>query len=1043
MHESQRIQIRSEIAVRLCGAVAALIGVLAAASWFLGYSTRLNASGAIVVKTNTALALFAGGTSMLLLAAPSASRAARGTAGILAACVLLLGLLTVSEHAVGWDLGIDELFAREAPNAPATVTPNRMGPLASTSFTLFGLGALALAAGMRRIVPMIGLAICVLMLMPAVGYVLRIFPFFSVPELTGIAWPTVIALGALGLALVAAELDGGPMALLLRNDEGGRLIRALLPPALLAPITVAALCVAGERAGLYSAVVGIGLFVIAMTLILTGTVFRYAARASRADHEQRRASGALRESEARFREMANDAPLMIWIADPNGNCTFLSNSWLKFAGQSSEAALGRSWLETVHPEDQAAARHAFAEAQSAQRPFRIEHRFRRSDGSECWVLNTVEPRFDTQRHFVGFVGSVVDISDRREAEEARALLAAIAQFSSDAMITKSLQGVITSWNQGAAQIFGYTAKEAIGQSIMLLVPSERRAEEEHILERLRAGERIEHFETVRVAKDGRLLDISLTVSPILDASGRISGASAVARDITARKRIEAALRDREEMFRTLADNISQLAWMADSSGQVFWYNQRWFDYTGMSTSEMRDGGWRKVHHPEHLERVVERMQRSWATGELWEDTFPIRGQNGEYRWFLSRAVPIRDERGRVVRWFGTNTDISERREIEAALTRARDAAEAAGRAKDQFLAVLSHELRTPLTPVQMAITALDADATLPAALRADLSMIRRNVELEIRLIDDLLDLSRIRFGKVKLRPRPLDLNELVGQACDDCRSAMREKRIHLAADLDPAIGLLSADPARLKQILWNVLRNATKFTPEGGSIEVSTARVGDTARIVVRDNGAGIAPDHLPRIFGAFEQPRGDELGGLGLGLAITRSLVELHGGKIVAESPGVDRGSSFTIELPAAAISADEFGATAADGVAEKPLGLKLLVVEDHADTVRLLKRLLEISGYSVRTATTVAEALAAAENAPFDVLVSDVGLPDGSGYDLMRQLLPRRSVRGIAMSGYGMDEDIRRSHDAGFAEHLVKPIDITQLEQALRRVAGKPRAE
>lgn len=1015
-----------------------LIGTLSLCLWIFGYAHHLNVAGSIVIKTNTALGLLLGGVSLALLSRTRARAASTGFAVLLAVLIFILGALTITEHTLGWNFQIDELFARESPGAPATVSPNRMGPLSAICFALLGLALLTIAAGRRGIAPLFGVAIGVMMLIPGVGYPLGILPFYSLPDVTGIAWPTVLAFLVLGAGLVAVYPESGPMALLLRRDQGGRLLRAVLLPTLLGPLSVAVLNQAGQSVGWYSASAGLGLVVIALTVIMTVMLFRHAKSISEADQEQRRAAAALRESDARFRRMADDAPVMVWVADRDGRYTFLSKSWLEFAGRSLMKALGQSWLESIHPEDEPAARLAFAEAQATQLAFRLEHRMRRADDAYCWVLNTVAPRFDVNGKTVGFVGSSLDISSLKQSENDRALLASIVQFSDDAMITKTFDGTVTSWNRGAERLFGYTAEEAIGRSILLLIPPERRQEEEHIVERLRAGEHIEHFETVRVCKDGRKLDISLTISPMRDAHGRLIGASKVARDITLRKRIEAALRESEQMFRTLADNMSQLAWMADGVGSVFWYNKRWFDYTGTTLEQMHGWGWMSIQHPDHLDRVVASIKHSWDTGAPWEDTFPIRGHNGEYRWFLSRAVPIRDEQGRIVRWFGTNTDITERREFEAALTVAKEAAESADRAKDHFLAVLSHELRTPLTPVQMAISSLEADATLPATVQADISMMRRNVEHEIQLIDDLLDLNRIRFGKLKLCQQPIHINELVEHLCADCRSTLSDKRLSVTTALDPSIGLMMADHTRTKQVLWNVIRNAIKFTPDGGTVEVQSIKAGDRTRIVVRDNGVGIAPSDLERIFGAFEQSHHKEYGGLGLGLAISKSLVELHGGTINAKSDGLGCGTTITIELPANEVVANEAAAALPNETLRKSKHLRLLVVEDHVDTARLLKRLLEMSGYSVRTAVSMAEAIAFSASDSFDVIISDVGLPDGSGYELMRQLRRRGVVRGIAMSGYGMDEDVRLSHDAGFAEHLVKPIDVDELEQALRRVTS-----
>jgi PAS domain S-box-containing protein len=395
--------------------------------------------------------------------------------------------------------------------------------------------------------------------------------------------------------------------------------------------------------------------------------------------------------------------------------------------------------------------------------------------------------------------------------------------------------------------------------------------------------------------------------------------------------------------------------------------------------------------------------------------------------------------------FGTHVAsiVLERDRADRALREARDLAEAANRSKDRFLAVLSHELRTPLTPVLMAVAALERDLSLPAEVRDDLAMMRRNIELETKLIDDLLDLNRITSGKLALELESVELNEIVRRVCGICAPQGRERGVRLDTALDPKAGRVVADPARLQQVLWNVLRNATKFTPEGGSVTVSTSRLApDRCEVRVRDTGIGIEPAALSRIFDAFEQADAGisrQFGGLGLGLAISKALVELHEGTIRAESTGPGRGATFLIELPSGApppVSATPPSSPPQTAPQEHP---RLLLVEDHVDTSAALSRLLRRAGYQVTVAGDVATALAAAEREPFDVLVSDLGLPDGTGNDLMRRLREKRPVRGIAMSGFGMDEDQRCSREAGFAEHLVKPIDLPKLEEAIRRVMRK----
>lgn len=372
-----------------------------------------------------------------------------------------------------------------------------------------------------------------------------------------------------------------------------------------------------------------------------------------------------------------------------------------------------------------------------------------------------------------------------------------------------------------------------------------------------------------------------------------------------------------------------------------------------------------------------------------------------------------------------------------AAERARQSAERASRAKDQFLAMLSHELRTPLTPVLNAVGLIEAEEGVSEHMREIVSMIRRNVELEARLIDDLLDLTRVSKGKVQLNLAVADGHELLRNTIEICQSEIQAKPLELETCFEATLHHLKVDSARLQQVFWNLIKNAVKFTSPGGRLIIRTTNVGQRFRVDVADTGVGIDPDVLPRVFDAFEQGRGDSQGGLGLGLAITRALVLMHGGEIIAHSRGRGEGSTFSVIFETIPAPAEESQKVVPDA-AEKRLPLRLLLVEDHVDTNRSLSRLLDRRGYTVRAAESMQSALGLAGEYDFDVLVSDMGLPDGSGIRLMEELRRIRPIRGVALSGFGMEEDIRRSKAVGFVEHLTKPVDIARLDAAIQR-AGR----
>ncbi|MGH8020354.1 MAG: hybrid sensor histidine kinase/response regulator, partial [Opitutaceae bacterium] len=401
--------------------------------------------------------------------------------------------------------------------------------------------------------------------------------------------------------------------------------------------------------------------------------------------------------------------------------------------------------------------------------------------------------------------------------------------------------------------------------------------------------------------------------------------------------------------------------------------------------------------------------------------------------------------------------VAELKAVGAHLHRARDEAVAASRAKDDFLAALSHELRTPLNPVLMLASDAAEDPALPEAVRADFAAIRKNVEVEAGLIDDLLDLTRISRGKLAFENRVLDVSRVLRDALAAVQPEVERKQLAVELDLTAPRAAIAGDAVRLQQIFWNVLRNAAKFTAEQGNIRVRTHNSGNCIVVTVADSGIGMTPDELERVFDPFSQGNhavegiSRRFGGLGLGLTIARRLVEHHGGRITASSPGRGRGTSMAIEFPLAAEApaGDEPHATTApaahvDGTSRRPVSpaapapaLRILLVEDHAATRATLSRLLTRRRHLVSAAGTLADALALADAESFDLLVSDIGLPDGDGCALMQQLRERQpALQGIALSGYGMQEDLARSRAAGFARHFIKPINARALDKAIEEL-------
>jgi PAS domain S-box-containing protein len=527
------------------------------------------------------------------------------------------------------------------------------------------------------------------------------------------------------------------------------------------------------------------------------------------------------------------------------------------------------------------------------------------------------------------------------ADAVQAHLAAIVASSDDAIISKDLNGVVQSWNESAERIFGYTAAEMVGRPIAILVPADRPNEEPEILQRLRRGDRVDHFQTVRVRKDGRRIDVSVTISPVKDTTGRIVGASKVARDITQFKRV-----------------------------------------------------------------------------------------------------------------------MAERQQLLESEQAARREAERVNRVKDEFLATLGHELRTPLNAILGWAQILRTGADDPKELAEGLETIERNARAQNQLIEELLDMSRIVSGKMRLDVQRVDLPQVIGDVVQATRPAANAKGIRLSQLCDPKAGPVTGDPARLQQVVWNLVANAVKFTPRGGSVQVFLQRVSSHLEITVSDTGQGIKPEFLPHLFQRFNQADGSTTrhhGGLGLGLAIARHLVELHGGTIRATSPGEGAGATFTVTLPITVVFDDRSDddvphPTAAQAQPSAPpyrvdlAGLKVLVVDDEPDARALVRRVLESNHARVYIAESAADGFDLLRSERPDLLLSDIGMPGEDGYSLIarvRQLAPDEggNTPAVALTAFARSEDRRRALIAGFQMHLPKPVEPAELLAAVASIASLSR--
>lgn len=625
----------------------------------------------------------------------------------------------------------------------------------------------------------------------------------------------------------------------------------------------------------------------------------------------------------------------------------------------------------------------------------------------------------------------------------------VEQNSRVALVLVNSDGLITTWNAGGERITGYSAAEAIGRAFnsILAPPGGPEVGISPLMDRARAAHDAVEAELSLARKDGTPYRACLAVTAIRNPAATVTGFAATLRALDQQAAMDQQRRDTEARHRAIFETAVDAIITIDDRGTMESANpaaQRLFGHAlaemvGQNVSMLMPSPDRD-RHDQYLANYLQTGQRKIIG--IGREVVGLRKDGSTFPMDL--AVSEMNIAGRRM-FTGLIRDVSERRraerEREQLLEReraAREQAERANRAKDEFLAVLSHELRTPLTPVLLAVSAMEVNPDLSPDMKEDVQAIRRGVELEARLIDDLLDLTRIARGRFQLHRRPSNLHSLIFAAYQVCH---REGVASVALQLEARECVAEADPARFQQVVWNLLNNAYKFTPSDGMIAIRTTNPAPgMMRLEIRDSGMGIDPRFLTRIFTAFEQ--GDpsharRVGGLGLGLAIARAIVDAHGGTIGALSSGIGKGATFFVEWPGVRAPGLESAAPATPAPAAAPArNLRILLVEDHALTLAVLTRMLRGLGHEVIAASRLAEAIEKARGQRFDLLVSDIGLPDGTGLDLVRWVKTQSPVPAIAVSGYGTPDDLARSREAGFALHLIKPVDARQLQAAIDQV-------
>jgi PAS domain S-box-containing protein len=659
----------------------------------------------------------------------------------------------------------------------------------------------------------------------------------------------------------------------------------------------------------------------------------------------------------------------------------------------------------------------------------------RKDGSECPIDDSAAPISDERGRLSGCVLIFRDVTMQRRLEQDKArqlqtarLLASIVESSDDAIIGKGLDGTIQSWNAAAERLFGYPAEEAVGRHISLVIPPDRLAQESDIIARLKAGQRIDHLETERLGSDGTRLLVSLTISPIRDDSGTVTGASTIVRDVTRQRQAEAE----RQKFVTLVETSTDFIGMSDLDGMPFFVNRAGLEMVGLDDIEQaRRTPVSSFFFPEDQHRIVHEFFPTILEEGHGEIEVRFRHfKTGEARWMAYKVVTLPDAAGRPIAFATVSQDVTERKRLEDNLKRLAADLSEADRRKNEFLAMLAHELRNPLAPISNAARVLRLGGRDGEALRPASEMLERQVGQMARLVDDLLDMSRITRGKIELRRERIELGPIVDQAVEAVRAMYKSMSHQLTVVLPPEPMCLDADPARLTQVIGNLLNNACKFTDPGGHVWLTVARESQQIAVRVRDNGIGISAEHLPRLFEMFAQVDTSlerSRDGLGIGLTLVKTLVEMHGGTVEAHSDGLGRGSEFVVRLPVLA-EMPERQSRPPVGELMPSVGRRVLIVDDSEDGAESLAMLLRFAGHDTYKAHDGIAAIEAAEQLQPDAVLLDFGLPRLNGYEVcsrIRQEPWGKDLVLVALTGWGQEEDRQRSKEAGFDAHMVKPVD------------------
>jgi PAS domain S-box-containing protein len=749
--------------------------------------------------------------------------------------------------------------------------------------------------------------------------------------------------------------------------------------------------------------------------------------------EQRQALGEPQDNERRFRSLTSLAPVGIFETDADGNCLFVNDKWCQLAGIAPAAARGRGWIEALHPEDRERVIREWYAAAGDGGVFASEYRFRTPAGDTYWLYGNAVALHDDAGHVTGYLGTITDITDHKRSEAA--LRDSEERFR--ATVDQAAVGVAhvdldnqTLWaNPGLCAMLGYTAAEMRARTFLDVTHPDDREADLALSRRLLAGEIPSYrIEKRYLHKHGSVVWGDLSVSLVRDAGGTPRYGVGVVVDITARKQVEARL---EAVFASIDDHLVS-------------YDRQW-RYTFVNDGAARVLGKTKE---ELLGKCIWDLFPDAVGNQYYEELHRATAEQRVIRsehyyspfqkWFENHIYPSPD--GVTV----FSADVTVRKRLEQELHRQNERLAEADRVKDEFLAVLAHELRNPLAPVRSALEVMkmpDANAPMLEHMH---DIAERQVRHMARLLDDLLDVSRISQGRIELRLESVDVAEVISRTAEAVRPLFDEQRHEFTVTPPAGPMRVAADPTRLEQILSNLLNNAAKYTPSGGHIWLTAEHADDEVVLRVRDTGLGISSDMLPKVFDLFVHsdpcPNGSQ-GGVGIGLTLVKRLVELHGGTVHASSAGPGQGSEFIVRLPAApahsAVPDQRRNERPGPPLAQQ----RVLVADDNRDAADSLALLLQLVGQEVRTAYDGPSAVAAANEFRPALVLLDIGMPGLDGYEVARRLRGDPTLAGmriVALTGWGQTADRRRSADAGFDQHLTKPVDFDALQRLLARTGS-----